>query len=126
MTINHAHLRAFHAVASSGSFTRAAETAHVSQPTLSGQVKSLEERFSVQLFERRSRGIELTGLGRALFEQTDRLFLLETEIEQLLSTAHGLISGDLRSSVTSHLRHQRSYLELLLRRFSRSWDEILP
>jgi aminoethylphosphonate catabolism LysR family transcriptional regulator len=96
MTINHAHLRAFHAVASSGSFTRAAQSIHVTQPAISGQVKNLEERFGVRLFERRSRGIELTDLGRVLFEHTDRLFRMEAEIEQLLSTAHGLVSGKLR------------------------------
>lgn len=38
----------------------------------------------------------MTDLGRALFEQTDRLFRLQGEIEQLLSTAHGLVSGELR------------------------------
>ncbi len=96
MPINHAHLRAFHAVASQGSFTRAAATLHVTQPTLSGQVKELEERYGVKLFERRSRGIELTGLGQALLEITQRQFTLEAEAEQLLATARGLLRGQLR------------------------------
>src|SRR5260370_173339 len=53
--MNHAHLRAFHAVASEGSFTRAAARLHVTQPTLSGQVKALEETYGVRLFDRRGR-----------------------------------------------------------------------
>lgn len=94
--MSHAHLRAFHAVAGEGSFTRAAEALHVSQPTLSGQVRALEDRYGVRLFERRGRGIELTDLGRALFAITQRLFSQHAEAEQLLSSARGLKSGQLR------------------------------
>ena len=64
--MNHAQLRAFHAVASEGSFTRAAAALHVTQPTLSGQVKALEESFGVRLFDRRGRKVMPTELGREL------------------------------------------------------------
>ena len=94
--INHAQLRAFHAVAAQGSFTRAAAALNVTQPTLSGQVKALEERFGVKLFERRGRGIEPTELGRSLHEVTRRIFDLEGEAEGLLAAAHGLKRGTLR------------------------------
>jgi aminoethylphosphonate catabolism LysR family transcriptional regulator len=96
MTINHAHLRAFHAVAAEGGFSRAATARHVSQPTLSGQVRALEERYGVKLFDRRGRGVELTDLGRALFDVTRRLFAQEAEAEQMLVAARGLTSGQLR------------------------------
>lgn len=94
--MNRAQLRAFHAVATEGGFTRAAAALHVTQPTLSGQVGVLEENYGVKLFERRGRGIELTGLGTALFDVTRRLFAVESEAEQILSSAHGLASGNLR------------------------------
>lgn len=119
MAINHAQLRAFHAVASSGSFTRAAEKIHVTQPTLSGQVKDLETRFGVRLFERRKRGIELTDLGRAVFECTRRLFGLESEVEQLLSAAGGLISGELRVGADAPC-----YVVSLLAAFSRRYPGV--
>ncbi len=96
MTINHAQLRAFHAVADAGSFTRAAQIIHVTQPTLSGQVAGLEDTYGVKLFERRGRGIELTDLGHGLFGVTRRLFSQEAEAEQILSSARGLMSGLLR------------------------------
>lgn len=51
--MNFTQLRAFHAVAQAGSYTRASETLHVTQPTLSSQVKSLEESYGVSLFVRR-------------------------------------------------------------------------
>jgi len=119
MSINHVQLRAFHAVASSGSFTRAAEKIHVSQPTLSGQVKELETRFGVRLFERRNRGIELTDLGHAVFEHTNRLFGLESEVEQILSAAGGLLSGELRVGADAPC-----YVVSLLAAFSRRFPGV--
>ncbi len=94
--MNHTQLRAFHAVAEDGGFTRAAERIHVTQPTLSGQVAALEAHYGVKLFERRGRGVELTDLGLGLREITRRLFGQEAEAEQLLTSAQGLTSGLLR------------------------------
>ncbi len=89
------HLRAFHAVADKGSFTRAADYLNVTQPTISGQVKALEETYSVKLFERRGRGVKLTELGTALHEITRRQFALNDEAERLLIASRGLLDGHL-------------------------------
>jgi aminoethylphosphonate catabolism LysR family transcriptional regulator len=94
--MNHSQLRAFHAVASEGSFTKAAEALHVTQPTLSGQVKGLEEFYGVRLFDRRGRRVVPTALGQELLVLTRRLFSLEAETEHLLSAAQGLRKGHLR------------------------------
>ncbi|MGO1117667.1 LysR substrate-binding domain-containing protein [Rhodovibrionaceae bacterium A322] len=94
--MNYIQLRAFHAVALEGSFTRAAEALHLTQPTLSGQVKELEETYGIKLFERRGRGIELTELGRALFDVSRRHFALISEAEELLVSARGLVRGTIR------------------------------
>ena len=101
MSINHAHLRAFNAVATHGSYTRAAEVLHVSQPTLSAHVKELEQRYSVKLFERRGRGIELTEFGRSVLDVTQRLFKIELEAEELLISARELLTGQLRVGADS-------------------------
>lgn len=94
--MNHAQMRAFHAVASQGSYTKAALSLHVTQPTLSDHVKALEERYGVKLFKRQGRGVALTSLGHALLDITRRKFSLEAEAEQLLSMAKGMMSGRLR------------------------------
>lgn len=94
--MNYLHLRAFHAVATHGSFTRAAAALNVTQPTISDQIKVLEGRYEVKLFERHSRRVELTELGRALHDVTRRQFKLEADAEQLLLTAKGLTHGRLR------------------------------
>ncbi|TDQ77707.1 LysR family transcriptional regulator [Dongia mobilis] len=96
VSINHSSLRAFHAVATEGSFTKAARALNVTQPTLSGQVKALEEQFGVRLFDRRKRKIELTDIGRNLLDITWRMFGLESEAEQVLTAAKGLKRGHLR------------------------------
>jgi DNA-binding transcriptional LysR family regulator len=62
-------LRYFIAVAQEGSFSRAAERLHVSQPPLSTQVRQLEEELGVQLLERSNRGASLTAAGSVFFEE---------------------------------------------------------
>jgi aminoethylphosphonate catabolism LysR family transcriptional regulator len=94
--MNNLHLRAFHAVAAHGSFTRAAAALNVTQPTVSEQIKVLENRYDVKLFERHSRKVELTALGRALYDVARRQFKLEADGEQLLLSAKGLAHGRLR------------------------------
>ena len=94
--MNTAQLRAFHAVASAGSFTRAAARLGVTQPTLSGQVKALEGSYGVELIERRGRQLVLTSIGAALLDLTRRIFGLTEEAEQLLEAARGLERGHLR------------------------------
>lgn len=101
MTINRTCLHAFHIVASEGSFSKAAAAHHVSQPTLSAQVKELELRYRVGLFERRGRGVKLTNIGHALFYITQKLFSHELEAEQLLLAAHSITSGVLRIGADS-------------------------
>lgn len=77
------------------SFTRAAEALHITQPTLSGQVKELEERYGIKLFVRHVRHIELTDIGKSVFSITRHLFRHEEEIEQLLLSARALTTGKL-------------------------------
>lgn len=101
MPISHAHLRSFHAVATHGSFTRASEMLNITQPTLSGQVKELEERYGTRLFIRHGRRIELTDIGKSAFNITRHIFRHEEEVEHLLQSAHALTSGLLRVGADS-------------------------
>ncbi len=95
MPISHAHLRSFHAVATQGSFTRAAEALHITQPTLSGQVKELEERYGLKLFIRHGRHIELTDIGKSALAITRKMFRHEEDVEQLFISARALTTGKL-------------------------------
>src|SRR5712664_245550 len=59
-------LRYFCAVAETGSFSRAAEQSHVSQPSLSQQIMKLAEELGARLFDRLGRSVRLTELGKAV------------------------------------------------------------
>jgi LysR family hca operon transcriptional activator len=72
------HLRYFVAVAEAGSLTVAARKLHTSQPSLSRQIRDLEDELGAELLTRRARGIELTPAGRAFLEHA-RLVLMQVE-----------------------------------------------
>lgn len=89
-------LRSFYAVARMGSFTRAAEFLHVSQPTVTTQVGLLESRYDVELFHRQGRSVRLTELGDQLMQLAQQVFSLEADAAHLLGDAGELRSGHLR------------------------------
>ena len=61
-------IRAFLAVAETGSLSGAARSLSLSQPTLGRQIKQLEDQMGLRLFERQARGLELTDTGESLLE----------------------------------------------------------
>src|SRR2546426_9898108 len=71
-------LRYFCAVAETGSFSRAAEQSHVSQPSLSQQIRKLEDELGARLFDRLGRTVRLTELGRAFLPRA-RAVLVDLE-----------------------------------------------
>ncbi len=75
------------AVADERHFGRAAGCCHVSQPSLSAQVRELEQRLGVSLFERTSRGVLLTPAGEALLTRARRVL---TEVDDLLGAADAI------------------------------------
>lgn len=101
MAVSHAQLKAFHAVAVHGGFTRAAERLFLSQPAISDQVRKLEEHYGVQLFHRTKRSVQLSELGERLLAITQRLFAAEGEAEELLSSSRALRTGSLTLAVDS-------------------------
>lgn len=94
------HLRYLLAVADHGGFTRAAEALHVSQPTLSQQIRQLEEALGVSLFDRTSRVVKPTDAGEAYIESARRV-LLELEAgKRALHDVKDLTRGNLRLAMT--------------------------
>jgi LysR family transcriptional regulator, hydrogen peroxide-inducible genes activator len=91
------------AVADLKHFGRAAQASHVSQPTLSQQLRTLEERLGVVLIERRLTGAELTPIGREIADRARRLLVSVRDIRDLAKRAGEGGAGTIRFGVTPTL-----------------------
>ena len=89
-------LKSFCALARTGSFTRAADEMGVAQPSLSEQIKQLEQILGGPLFDRLARGVELTPGGRALLPRAQALLEDAAALPQILESLREEIRGDLR------------------------------
>ena len=92
-------LRYFHAVARSGSFTRAAEELGITQPSLSQQIRALEKKVGTPLFERLGRSVKLTPFGEALLEPALNIMQQVTMAENSLANLQTGVRGRLRVGV---------------------------
>lgn len=88
--LNYHHLLYFWTVARAGSIARASEELHLAQPTISAQIKLLEESLGHQLFERKGRKLVLSDVGRTVMRYADEIFRLGNELKNVVS---GLPSG---------------------------------
>ena len=123
MPVTLRQLHYFQALVEHGSFSRAAESVYVSQPALSLQIRELEETLGGRLVERKSRGINLTRLGREAHEQALRV-LDETSFLELMGKQfdEGLarVTVGIVSTLSSYL------LPGLLERLQQSSPRIEP
>ncbi|MCU7960862.1 MAG: LysR family transcriptional regulator [gamma proteobacterium symbiont of Bathyaustriella thionipta] len=88
-------LQVFHTVARLLSFTKAAESLHMTQPAVTFQVRQLEEYFNTRLFDRTHNRISLTDAGHIVFKYADQIFELYAEMENSVREMTGEISGSL-------------------------------
>ena len=91
------------AVADLKNFGRAAQACNVSQPTLSQQLRSLEDRLGVALVERGASGAELTPIGREITARARRLVVEVKDIRDLAQRSGERLAGILRLGVTPTL-----------------------
>ena len=89
------HLRYFLAVAREENMTKAADMLHVTQPTLSKTLKSLEDELGKKLFTRHSFSISLTDEGMLLRDRAEDLIAMADRIEQEFITLDDITGGDI-------------------------------
>ncbi|MBF9069480.1 transcriptional regulator CynR [Streptacidiphilus fuscans] len=94
------HLRYLLAVAEHGNFTRAADDLHISQPTLSQQIRQLERTLGVQLLDRSGRTVRLTDAGAVYADHARRALRDLAAAERALRDVQDLSRGRLRLGVT--------------------------
>ncbi len=103
--MNFHHVRAFCTIVSDGSFSRAADTLHLTQPTISSQIQALERAVGARLFERSAQGIKLTQAGQVFYDYAVQMLELAGRAEQAMGELQGLQRGKLdlgASSVPGH------------------------
>ncbi|WP_427018934.1 transcriptional regulator CynR [Pseudarthrobacter sp. P1] len=94
------HIRYLDAVAEHQNFTRAAEALHVSQPTLSQQIKQLENSLHVQLLDRSGRTVRLTDAGETYLRYARRALRELDAGTRAIHDVQDLIRGSLRLAMT--------------------------
>lgn len=86
-------LQVFHSVARLLSFTKAADSLHMTQPAVTFQVRQLEEYFNTRLFDRTHNKITLTEVGRRVYHYSDQIFGLYDEMENSVRQLTGDVQG---------------------------------
>lgn len=117
--MRYAQLKAFHAVAANGGFSKAAERLALTQPAISDHIRKLEDAYGSELFLRRRGGVELTAFARKLYAVTERMFEAEAEALELLSRARGLEEGSLSIGADA-----ATHVLPLIRRFRERYPKI--
>lgn len=111
-------LRAFVAIAETGSFTEAAERLHTTQSTISQQLGRLEQAVGRELIDRAARPVRPTGVGERLLGYARRILSLQREAQALLSDAAGtatirigvpedIVSGPMAQAFAAFLKQHR-------------------
>ncbi|SCY50392.1 LysR substrate binding domain-containing protein [Pseudomonas sp. NFACC37-1] len=96
-------MQAFVRVVEAGSFTKAAETLHMSKTTVTQLVQQLEARLRVKLLNRTTRKVNVTADGALYYERVIRLLADMDDAETSVSSAQALPRGRLRVDVPSPL-----------------------
>jgi len=115
-------LRIFYIAAQKRSFSAAADELVITQPTVSAQIKALENQCGVILFKRIGRRVELTDSGKRLFTYARRVFNLATEIEELLSDIRRSEEGIIRLGIGKS--YGRYFVSPLLSRFQKKFPKV--
>ena len=115
-------LRYFLAAAREENMTRAAENLHVTQPTLSKALRSLEDELGKKLFTRHSFSISLTEEGVLLRNRAEDLVLMADKIEQEFLTLDDITGGDIYFGLAES--YQIRYLAREIRTFKKTYPDL--
>jgi len=88
-------LKVFCAVVEKKSFSRASEAVFLSQPTVSLQIRALEQELGTNLLDRQGREISVTGSGKLLYGYARKILQIADEAEQAIAQLKGLITGEI-------------------------------
>ncbi len=116
------HLTYFLEVAKHKSFTKASQALHISQPSISKSIRTLEDEWGHPLFRRAGRHIELTDEGYAILPKVDALLAQFKQLEAQATSPQNLHHGSLHIGIPPMIGS--SFLPTLLRDFIHEYPHI--
>lgn len=114
-------LQVFESVARNQSYTKAAKELHLTQPTLSMQIKKLSESLDIPLFEQIGRNVYLTDGGKVLLQGTQNILANLGTIEDEINHLKGLQGGKVTMTVVSTAQY---FLPSVIKKFSEAHPSI--
>lgn len=112
--------KTFVAIAKTGSISRAAEVLYVSQPAVSRNLKQLEDDLDCKLFNRTSKGVELTAYAQTLLFYIESAYNTMLTGYRMLNDSDELLTGDIRIGVPTHIG------TFLVSKFIQKFNELYP
>lgn len=116
------YLKVFYVVANNKSFSQTAKDLHISQSSVSLQIKQLENQWGCKLFERTTKRISLTPAGEILYKKVGQFISLMNETQNELDALKGVVHGDLK--VGASLTIGEHILPFLLADFSKKYPKV--
>ena len=110
------------AVAEYGNFTVAADKCFVTQPTLSMQVQKLEDELGVKIFNRATKPIVLTDIGKKILIQAKRITEEATRMQDIVSTEKGFIGGEFKLGIIPTV--MPTLLPMFLKTFVKKYPKV--
>lgn len=120
--MNTEDLQAFLSVAQHASFSRAAESLHLTQPAVSKRIAALENQLDTRLFDRIGRQVSLTEAGRTLQSHAQRIITELEDSRRAIRNLSGEISGPLKIATSHHISLHR--LPPVLHKFTRAYVDV--
>jgi len=115
-------LQVFHTVAKVMSFTKAAETLHMTQPAVTFQVKQLEDFFNTRLFDRTHNKITLTDAGKVVYDYSDQILehyeKMNSEVRELTGEVTGTLVIGASTTIAEYM------LPSLLGAFKKQFEDV--
>ena len=115
-------LKIFHAVAESGSFTKASTVLNLSQSAISRQIQTLENELKIHLFERHARGLVVTDKGEYLYKTAHEVISKLKDVEATLSDEKDKLNGKL--TITTVVSFGTTWLTPRIKEFMALHPEI--
>lgn len=116
------HFQYFLEVARQGSFTKAAASLYITQPTISKMIRNMEEEWGVTLFHRQGKGIELTDAGRIMYQQAQHMVEAFDRVSAELGDLMNLKRGHLRIGLPPMIGS--SFFPVVIGQFHRKYPQI--